>query len=57
VLYAPRYTYAAMSLPGVTEAAERQDWELASEQLRLLIERLERVTELMRQAQAQVPGE
>ena len=33
------------------------DQALASEQLRLLIERLERVTELMRQAQAQVPGE
>ena len=26
LLYAPRYTYAAMTLPGITEAAERGDW-------------------------------
>lgn len=57
ILYAPRYTYAAMSLPGATEAVEQQDWRLASAQLDLLIDRLERVTELMRQAQAQVQGE
>ena len=57
ILYAPRYTYAAMSLPGVTEAVEQQDWELASTQLHLLTDRLETVTELMRQAQAQVPSE
>ncbi|HUP22749.1 MAG TPA: M28 family metallopeptidase [Thermoanaerobaculia bacterium] len=42
-LYAPRYTYAAMSLPGVTEAVERGDAELARDQLRLLVERLEAV--------------
>jgi len=57
LLYAPRYTYAAMSLPGVREAAEAQDWELASQQLELLIERFERVAELMRQAQTLVPAE
>ena len=57
ILYAPRYTYAAMSLPGVTEAAEQEDWGLASTQLQLLTDRLETVTELMRQAQAQVPSE
>ncbi|MGB5658317.1 MAG: M28 family metallopeptidase [Thermoanaerobaculia bacterium] len=57
ILYAPRYTYAAMSLPGATEAVEQQDWRLASAQLDLLIDRLERVTELMREAQAQVQGE
>lgn len=57
ILYAPRYTYAAMSLPGVTEAAEQRDWELASVQLQALVERLETVTELMQQAQAKVPGE
>jgi N-acetylated-alpha-linked acidic dipeptidase len=57
ILYAPRYTYAAMSLPGVTEAAEQEDWDLASTQLQLLTDRLETVTELMRQAQAQVPSE
>ena len=39
-LYAPRYTYAAMSLPGVWEAAESGNWHLAREQLGLLAERL-----------------
>ena len=57
LLYAPRYTYAAMSLPGVREAVEKQDWELASQQLQLLIERFEKVAELMRQAQNKVPTE
>lgn len=36
LLYAPRYTYAAMSLPGVTEAAEDADWDRARAQLALL---------------------
>ena len=54
ILYAPRYTYSAMSLPGVREAAEGQDWDLASQQLRVLIERLEVITDLTRQAQDQV---
>ncbi len=39
-LYAPRYTYAAMSLPGVREAAEAGDWDLAREQLGVLAGRL-----------------
>ena len=33
LLYAPRYTYAAMTLPGVTEAAEQSDWTRAAAQL------------------------
>ncbi|MCC6992896.1 MAG: M28 family metallopeptidase [Acidobacteria bacterium] len=37
LLYAPRYTYAAMSLPGVTEAAEAGDWTRAQAQLALLV--------------------
>jgi N-acetylated-alpha-linked acidic dipeptidase len=37
LLYAPRYTYAAMSLPGVTEAAEAGDWVTAQSQLALLV--------------------
>jgi N-acetylated-alpha-linked acidic dipeptidase len=37
LLYAPRYTYAAMSLPGVTEAAEAADWPRAAAQLALLV--------------------
>ena len=32
VLYAPKYTYAAMVLPGVMEAAEQGDWDTAQAQ-------------------------
>jgi N-acetylated-alpha-linked acidic dipeptidase len=39
-LYAPRYTYAALSLPGVVEAAERADWMAANAQLAVVAERL-----------------
>jgi N-acetylated-alpha-linked acidic dipeptidase len=39
LLYAPRYTYAAMSLPGVTEAAEAKDWARAADQLARLTAR------------------
>jgi N-acetylated-alpha-linked acidic dipeptidase len=37
LLFAPRYTYAAMTLPGVTEAAEAGDWVRAREQVALLV--------------------
>jgi beta-lactamase class A len=36
LLYAPRYTYAAMTLPGITEAAEAGDWDRAAAQLTLV---------------------
>ena len=36
LLYAPRYTYAAMTLPGITEAAERGDWPAAREKAALV---------------------
>lgn len=39
LLYAPRYTYAAMTLPGVTEAAEAKDWPRAAAQLALVTAR------------------
>jgi len=55
-LYAPRYTYAAMSLPGVREAAESGDWEEARRQLEVLTERLRAVTEATRRAASLVPG-
>ena len=32
VLYAARYTYAHLELPGLTEAVEKQDWKTAKEQ-------------------------
>ena len=55
-LYAPRYTYAAMSYPGVLEAAEAGDWELARSQLKVLVERLQAVTAATRKAAALVPA-
>jgi N-acetylated-alpha-linked acidic dipeptidase len=55
-LYAPRYTYAAMSLPGVREAAEAGNWELARSQLEALLERLRAVAAATREAAGQVPA-
>ena len=54
-LYAPRYTYAALSLPGVREAAEEGDWARAERQLAVLVLRLEAVGERTRRALDQVP--
>ncbi len=50
LLYAPRYTYAAMSLPGVTEAAEAKTWTLAKTQLDLLVSKLNAVVTLVDRA-------
>jgi N-acetylated-alpha-linked acidic dipeptidase len=55
-LYAPRYTYAAMSLPGVREAAETGNWELARGQLEALLERLQAATAATRKAAVLVPA-
>jgi N-acetylated-alpha-linked acidic dipeptidase len=49
-LYAPQYTYAAMSLPGIQEAVEAEDWELAREQSDELASRLRAVAETVRKA-------
>jgi N-acetylated-alpha-linked acidic dipeptidase len=53
LLYAARYTYAHLELPGLTEAAERADWKTAKEQARLLEDAIRRNTELLRAARAQ----
>jgi N-acetylated-alpha-linked acidic dipeptidase len=55
VLYAPRYTYAAMSLPGVRKASETGDWDLARRQLEVLVGRLHAVAEATRKAASLVP--
>lgn len=47
LLYAPRYTYAAMSLPGVTEAAEAGDWARARAQLALVVTKADENTALV----------
>jgi N-acetylated-alpha-linked acidic dipeptidase len=53
-LYAARYTYAHLELPGLTEAVEKEDWRLANEQAQVL-ERATKVnTELLRQAAARL---
>lgn len=57
LLYAPRYTYAAMSLPGVTEAAEARDWPRAQAQLALLVAKVdENVARVERAAQLLAGG-
>lgn len=55
LLYAPRYTYAAMTLPGVTEAAEQGDWPRAEAQLALVVEALARNTALVEQLTSALP--
>src|SRR5205085_2979611 len=50
LLYAARYTYAHLEFPGLTEAVEKRDWKLASEQAALIEQALEKNTELLRKA-------
>ena len=49
-LYAARYTYAHLELPGLTEAAEAGDWKQAVTQAKILEDELAKNTELLRQA-------
>ena len=56
LLYAPRYTYAAMTLPGITEAAEKGDWTGAAGQLSLVVDALARSTALADAAAADLPA-
>lgn len=56
LLYAPRYTYAAMSLPGITEAAEQSDWTRAAAQLSLVVDSLARNTVLADAAAEDLPA-
>jgi N-acetylated-alpha-linked acidic dipeptidase len=53
-LYAPRFTYAAISLPGVREATEAGEWDRAREQLAVLAERLAAAAGRTRRAAAEV---
>jgi N-acetylated-alpha-linked acidic dipeptidase len=55
VLYAPRYTYAAMTLPGITEAAEAGDWSLARAQASMVEAALVRNAALLDEAAALLP--
>jgi N-acetylated-alpha-linked acidic dipeptidase len=51
-LYAARYTYAHLELPGLTEAAEAGDWKVAAEQAKILQDELEKNTALLKQTRA-----
>ncbi len=51
-LYAPKYTYAAMELPGIREAVDRSDWALARTQRARLVERIAAVTAAVERATA-----
>ena len=55
-LYAPRYTYAAMMLPGPQEALDRGDWALAQEQVDLLAQRLWAVAKAVQAAAETLPA-
>ncbi len=54
LLYAARYTYAHLELPGLTEAAEAGSWGAARDQLRLVEAAIERNTALLTEATATV---
>jgi beta-lactamase class A len=56
LLYAPRYTYAAMTLPGITEAAEAGDWERARAEAERIREAIERNADLLEKAAAELPA-
>lgn len=50
VLYAPRYTYAAMTLPGVQEAIDAKDWPRARVQLTIVAARLDAAAAMTQRA-------
>ena len=48
-IYAARYTYAHLELPGITEAAEAGNWKLAAAQAKIFGDELEKNTDLLRE--------
>ena len=57
ILYAARYTYAHLELPGLTEAVEKGDWKMAREQAAILEKALAKNAALLRDARAEIGGE
>ena len=55
-LYAARFTYGHLELPGLTEAIEKRDWKEAQRQARILAEALARNAALLRETLAQAWG-
>jgi N-acetylated-alpha-linked acidic dipeptidase len=54
VLYAARYTYAHLELPGLTEAVEAEDWPRATTQAGILEAAVARNLVLVREARAEL---
>ena len=54
-LYAPKFTYAAMELPGVREAVDAGDWPRANRELARVVERINAVARATRAATALAP--
>jgi N-acetylated-alpha-linked acidic dipeptidase len=54
LLYASRYTYAHLELPGLTEAAEAGNWSVAAEQARLIEQAVAKNAALLREARAEL---
>ena len=54
ILYAARYTYAHLELPGLTEAIERKDWKAAAEQGKILEDALAKNTALVHAASTEL---
>ena len=48
MLYAARYTYAHLELPGLTEAVEKKDWDTARRQTEILRGAIAKNTELLK---------
>jgi N-acetylated-alpha-linked acidic dipeptidase len=55
-LYAARYTYAHLELPGLTEAAEEKDWERAARQAAVLERAVARNAERVNALAQDLPG-
>ena len=54
ILYAARYTYAHLELPGLTEALEKGDWQVALQQSKILEGALEKNAALLHEATAEI---
>ena len=55
-LYAARFTYAHLELPGLTEAAEAGDWKRAADQEKILENELSKNIALLQQARHDLQG-
>jgi len=53
-LYAARYTYAHLELPGLTEAAEARNWTVAKQQAAILEQAVGRNVQLLKEVRAEL---